>query len=1175
MKNNHRSYSSSHRNRPYNSNSSRIGAPNLNGVIGDIDVIPNYRNRIRNDAFSEKKNYYNELFSERVYEEGQEPISLAPSDLDEIHRKITHTKNKSGKIYTQTYTSYINVDSSQRQLTSTNIYDENLYSLPPYPIHFVNGSSIITIDLPEHPFEVDDRIVLNNVISKNVVLNNVLMVKKNSLYVRVLHENHGLSLYGLYDPSNSSDFTQINYVEALPSTFGQNDVIPDSVNNFYILKINATTDLTIQLSNILGSDYSRTLIGNIPINYLNRRQTVYLLFNKIGNEFILDPNSYLIMLQKKSTINYQDGVSYITGPTGKPTQTIATNNTYIKYFNLFGIPLNYLNSGTPINEFRKYPYMTVLSITDNSFTVDTNYPAIVDPVSTYSFYAITDTIDTDFDVQSLIGTPIGGGSQIYARRIIDILPGYPNPNNYAIQLEKTYRNVIQARIISSAFPNSQFIVNNQTVDFVNNRLYWRNLVDGNWIYYLEITPGNYTATQLENAIKKAFDSTIRYQYTIEYAAGIYPQIIERSTPIDNDRYDIDGYYKYHIVDVSISEVTNIVSFKSFRELVQQDKLSSFCNQNQTRNNNLLNLEVIRNIENNIINNIENNPGNNPQAIIELNRIRNLDDTPTQRNLIQLNSILRGAHHCAHDYCSCKQTSCNDILHPVLTIPDNVLILTMAENLAINFGSATTPSNLVGQGVYPTGTGVVPQYIIPFNPDNEILFIYLTPDSHMRVNNRFPYVYYNLYRFDQYVYPSSVITNGITVMKTILDRTRAILFNFFRKKGIYPNLISHHELNSVNTPVVLTNFTYNYLTHEVYLSNHFLKPGDLIVTDQFIHPLFVNQIYVYEVINIIDSERFIVIRYDHGTKYKFIYDSLIINFNSRPLLPEDSYYWLDQISASTQLGPPINPLSPLNNNTLSFTAIQPSAEHKHIMIVNHPNHELHVNDTIIINQSGPVNRVPASAINTSHVITRIIDDNHYEVLLGTYLPLPMQNPPSINTVSITYPDTFQMFFSYVDTLGGLLSFNKVGEEVAITPYRHVIKNTDPYAYDYDYQTLGSEYEIKLKAINLKGYDYFYISSPEFPTYDNTKPVPNVFTKIRWFDDLGDTVYDSFVPVVCVFDTPLSQLTTLNFSMYHPDGRLVHFNGLEHSFTIEIVEIYSQPEETNVNTRLNAEVLVTRV
>lgn len=1014
---------------------------------GGISVIPYYQNKVTDDP--ETKNYTNKLFDENVYAEGAEKIKLNPDRLNNYRKRLAGQRSRNEQIFTQTYTSYINVDSNQRVRLPVNNYDQILYNLPPFPLIFKNGSSIVTVNLENHPFQRNDRVILDNVSSKNVMLRNVIMVKKNSTFVRVKHENHGLSLFGLYDPSDISAFESVEYVDYLPESYSKHEDIPDTTTQYYILRTNSEIDLTIQLSGVKGSNATKTKIGNIPVNILNDKQIVYLLFTKSSaTEFAPDKNSYLIRIPIKSNINYQDGND-------------GHNNVLIKYYNLFGVPLNYINRGTPINECRKFQYFTVLDVTDNTFQIDVGYNAIYDITDpTYSFYDYSDAIYQDIDIKLLINNFIGGGSQAYTRRIEYIITGYPNPNQYQITLDKSYKNVIQARIISSTFPNSQRMINNQTADVVNNRLYWRNLEEGDHIYHLEVTPGNYTYEQLAKEIEQQFNDTIRHTSQIQNSSKI--------------KYDRNGHYRYHIVKVTINTDTDIVEFSAFREIRQQDTL-----------------EI-----------------------------------------------------------------------KILSIPDSVINFTAAENFQINFGL--------------TGTQIVPQIINPFDPKNgELMYIYFTPNTHIRINIDYPYANYNLYRYTSFIGSSTATSKGNNTFRTKLETDRALLFNFYRTKSVYPDNVSTQELNSLNTTTLLQNFSFDYINAIVTMADNDLHIGDLIITDQFIYPSTPTELFVYEITTIIDLDTFIVKKYPHGNKYKFIYDGIIINFSPDGASP---YYWLDQIIATD----PILPLPPnKNHNTLSFIDITPTDENKITMRVHQPNHMLNIDDQIRISGSESINNVPAEIINTEHYITQIIDDDNYEVEIET--AFPVISVQTLNTVTIRYPDIFQMFFNYPDTLGEKLSFNKVGQVNAITPYLHTIKNTTPYKIDYDYGSLGDDYIQRLKKLDMTGPDYFYITSPELGIYHNTRPVIDVFAKVRWENDLqftdeccntNNVIIDSFVPTISVFDNPISVLYELNLAFYHPDGRLVEFNGIDHSFTIEIIEVFNQPDETDINVRINSEMIVRR-
>lgn len=1041
-----------------------------------ISVTPYKRSQPIDDEFNNSKNYTNKFFDNEVYKYGEKPIQVTNDKITQLERRMRATKERPIDISTQTYISYINVDSRQRNLYPTYNLSDASY-LECYPINFVNGSKIITIKADYHNLHVDDRITLGGIISKNLMLQNIISIKKNSEFMRLNHPAHGMTLYGRFDPTDPSQFETVSYVADLTIGFNPTDDIPDGSPQYYILKINATIDLSIILSNINGNSKNRSAIGNIPTNFLNNKHTVYLIYTKIGTTFISDPDAYLIKLPKKSLINYKDNISQIFDPMGNPTTNVSTNLIQIKYNNLFGIPLNYINAATPISPLQRSPYHTILSVTESSFSIDVGYSAIIDPNSGHSFYTITD-FTSGINCYKF-GMTNGGGDCAYYQLINIVEQGYPNPSLYSIPLRTEYKNIIKARIISSIFPRTQYLINNKESDIVNNRIYWRNIDSGNYINFIDIEPGNYNPELLTIALNDAFNRTIRYEYTVEYQLGIFPDIITNQTPIDSTPYDDLGNYKYHLIETNINCNTNIVEFNAYKQIISEDKTD---------------------------------------------------------------------------------------VYQVVYVPDCCNIVTMAENLAINFGS--------------TGTNIVPQVISPFDPTTEKLYIYFTADTAQRITTLFPYSYGNLYVFDDYLDGYSSSTNGSTGFKISIELERKLLVNFYRDKGLFPNNISVQEIKSFNTPTLFQGASYNYLVNTVNLPNHQLTTSTLIITDTLINPMNPNGVYVYVITNIIDNDNFIVSRFNPGTGFKFIYDSIIINFNQSPVAPTDAYYWLDQITSAT----PVTTINPAgNNNTLSLTTYSPTPENKIYAIIRQPNHQLQIGDEITISNSVDINNVPADTINQTHQIIKIIDENRYLIVLKPYVSTsgPI-TPIPFNRIIIKYPDQIQMFFNRQDTMGNILAFRKVGDPLSITPYNHIIRNIDSYNIDYDYDQLGNNYTNLRCALNFHRDDYYYIVIPELSTYDNTEPVIDVFAKIRnhrsSFEECltcCDRYFvDTFVPTVKYFDNPLSSLSRLNISIVRPDGNLVDFNCQNHSFTIEITEVYNQPDETDINVRINSELLVRR-
>jgi hypothetical protein len=84
--------------------------------------------------------------------------------------------------------------------------------------------------------------------------------------------------------------------------------------------------------------------------------------------------------------------------------------------------------------------------------------------------------------------------------------------------------------------------------------------------------------------------------------------------------------------------------------------------------------------------------------------------------------------------------------------------------------------------------------------------------------------------------------------------------------------------------------------------------------------------------------------------------------------------------------------------------------------------------------------------------------------------------------------------------------------------------------------------------------------------NTGKISNVFAKINLTGVPGKMLFDSFVSSPIFFYDPLAQLSELSFSFYSTSGELFDFNGINHSFTLEIVTIDNQPTQTGLTTNM---------
>jgi len=206
----------------------------------------------------------------------------------------------------------------------------------------------------------------------------------------------------------------------------------------------------------------------------------------------------------------------------------------------------------------------------------------------------------------------------------------------------------------------------------------------------------------------------------------------------------------------------------------------------------------------------------------------------------------------------------------------------------------------------------------------------------------------------------------------------------------------------------------------------------------------------------------------------------------------------------------------------------------------PNHLLSVGQTICID-------------GTTCVVNRIIDSNSLVVNAD-------QSILKSATVYLELPCFFQLLFDQPNSIGYLLGF-----DLPQSPFAPVIRNIS-----------DGKCCLRLSDTTVS----FYLRCPELgtgiPYISNTNPVDNVFALIRrYYNDYNGYSFDSFVPTTKVLDPPIDILNRLTISFLNPDGTPVDFGEKNHSFVLEVTELYNVPNGTDISARINSEIVMNRV
>lgn len=345
----------------------------------------------------------------------------------------------------------LNIDSSFRSIYPKNICSSNGQVLPENPLTLTMGSQLIKINYPNHKLELGDNITIQNVEGITKIISNSIYLFTDFKYAVCLFDSNNIN---------------INYGNYISDLFLYIDLIGEQIESNNINNI--------KLNDILG--YKKCLISSdIPSTYLTNIITLYLSdFQKILNTSTTTIQTITTLLDKKCL--------FIELPL-----EYDGNNTYrlnqmfkISYSHIGGIPLGYLNANYPINDY--------------------NYQ---------SNYEITNIIDSDnfsiiINLKSFDNIQ-GGGKNVIINKIINTIVGYPDADNYVINLKKSFNNVTKIELISTEFPYIDIVIKKN----VNDKLYWKHIEDGTYIYNIVIEEGFYSSETFTKKLMEKMNNILR------------------------------------------------------------------------------------------------------------------------------------------------------------------------------------------------------------------------------------------------------------------------------------------------------------------------------------------------------------------------------------------------------------------------------------------------------------------------------------------------------------------------------------------------------------------------------------------------------------------------------------------------------------------------------------------
>ncbi len=106
----------------------------------------------------------------------------------------------------------------------------------------------------------------------------------------------------------------------------------------------------------------------------------------------------------------------------------------------------------------------------------------------------------------------------------------------------------------------------------------------------------------------------------------------------------------------------------------------------------------------------------------------------------------------------------------------------------------------------------------------------------------------------------------------------------------------------------------------------------------------------------------------------------------------------------------------------------------------------------------------------------------------------------------------------------------------------------------------------RVIDLAGENYIYMLNPVLSTVTSSGEVRDIFAKVLLSEPPGSIVYNSFISTPKYFDvSPLPRLAELELRFVTGSGRLFDFNGVDHSFSLEVESFIDVLEAAGMSER----------
>jgi len=243
-----------------------------------------------------------------------------------------------------------------------------------------------------------------------------------------------------------------------------------------------------------------------------------------------------------------------------------------------------------------------------------------------------------------------------------------------------------------------------------------------------------------------------------------------------------------------------------------------------------------------------------------------------------------------------------------------------------------------------------------------------------------------------------------------------------------------------------------------------------------------------------------------------------------------------------------------------------------VIVAHPNHGLSPGDTITIEGALSTDTIPRASLNAEHIIESLIDANSYVIKIPSHNSNTSEVTYGGSSISVLTPVKFRLLFDRQGTVGPILGFRNVGTKTAITPYATSISNNMAYEQDYFINEVGlqigndSYTKVTNNILQLYGDNYIILTCNAIQDDVKIGKLNGQLAKLFLSQPPGAVIYNSFVQLNHHIKKEKTNISELEFTFSYPDGTYYDFNGLDHSFTLEILTRLNQVKNSNINSQM---------